>query len=161
MKKLLAVLLICFVFTTPITNASNSNSGSIRQYLPPADSDFFNIKFTQGIWLNKDVNKLIVYAYGANNKIVETAIIDVLPNQVVYLDFYCSNNYVVTFWKDLTKLNQYSVKKSTNVKVCPKNSIELSDYIPSLNRYAADTFKGTSKALLATELTNISISYGK
>lgn len=161
MKKILAVLLLCFVFSMPITNASSSDSGSIRQYLPPADSDFFNIKFTHGIWVNKDVNKLIVYAYGANNKIVETAIIDVLPNQVVYLDFYCSNNYTVTFWKDLTKLNQYSVKKSTNVRVCPKYSIELSDYIPSLNRYAADTFKGTSKSLPVLESSNTSIKYGK
>lgn len=159
MKKLLAVLLLCFVLTTPITNASSSDSGSIRQYLPPANSDYFNIKFTHGIWGNKDVNKLIVYAYGANNKIVGTAIIDVVPNHVVYLDFYCSNSYTVTFWNDQTKLNQYSVKKSTNTKICPKYSIELSDYIPKLNRYATDTFKGTTKALPIFTTDDISIKY--
>ena len=56
MKKLLTVLLLCFALVISVTNAA-SESGAIRQYLPPASSDYFNIKFTHGIWVDRDVNK--------------------------------------------------------------------------------------------------------
>ena len=156
MKKLLTVLLLCFALFVPVTLAS-SESGSIRQYLPPASSDFFNIKFTHGIWVDKNVNKVVVYAYGSGKKVVDTLQINVKPNDIIYLDFYCNNNYSITFWNGNKKLSQYGVKKSTSTKVCPKYSIEVSDYVPSENRYASDTFKNT-KIELRKPTTNGGIS---
>ena len=155
MKKLLMVLLLCFTLAVPITNASDS--GAIRQYLPPASSDYFNIKFTHGIWVDKNVNKVVVYAYGSDKKVVDTLQINVRPNDIIYLDFYCNNNYSITFWNGNKKLSQYGVKKSTSTKVCPPYSIQVSDYVPSENRYASDTFKNT-KNQLSKPTTNGGIS---
>jgi hypothetical protein len=156
-KKVLPILMILILSFS----VSAFASGMSFQYYPPADSDFYGKKFTEGYYISSGVKSIrfTQHPYGDTSTEYAHITFDVNPNSTIYFDYTCKGAVSVEY---LDSTGTVIASDSTYVRgqtdsyifgtTCSQSGFVIpSDYDTNTNQYKNDTFGGTkNKSTLPT-----------